>query len=36
MSNQRKPAIFERREDVMLVIIALLVPFVALPSMLGL
>ena len=35
MFNERKPAILERCEDIMLVLIALLVPLVALPSMLA-
>lgn len=36
MFNERKPAILERREDIVLVLIALMVPVVVLPSMLGL
>jgi len=36
MFNERKPAGFERGEDIMLVLIALIVPVVTLSSMLGL
>jgi hypothetical protein len=36
MFNARQPSILERREDIMLVLIAMIVPIVTIASMLGL
>ena len=36
MFNERKPAILERRDDIMLALVALMIPVVTLSSMLGL
>lgn len=35
MFNARQPSILERREDIMLVLIAMMVPVVTMSSMLG-
>ncbi len=36
MFNEKQPSILERREDIMLVLIAMIVPVVTMSSMLGL